>query len=99
MQLLANMSHLEAKQNNVEIEARSQDVKSKKPVSLNSILEDDNDEQQLTKFAGAVSEQIEARKILGKRIRRQIKIEEITALVPAPQKPPRFIGISDFSII
>jgi hypothetical protein len=62
-------------------------------------LEDDNDEQQLTKFSGAISEQVEARKILGKRIRRPVKIEEITALIPAPQKPPRFIGVSDFSIV
>ena len=27
------------------------------------------------------------------------KIEEITALNPAPQKPPRFIGVFDFSIV
>jgi len=37
------MSHLEAKQNNVDIEAKFTEIKTK-PVSLNSILEDDNDE-------------------------------------------------------
>jgi len=68
-------------------------------VSLNSILEDDNDEQQLTKFQGAISEQVEAKKILGKRIKRPVKIEEISNLFPAPLRPTRPSEASDFSIV
>jgi hypothetical protein len=66
------MSALERKSLDVEDE----EVHEVKLTSLNSILDDDNAIEQV-KFHGAISEQTELKKILGKRSRRQPKIETL----------------------
>lgn len=58
-----------------------------KLTSLNSILDDDNGVESV-KFHGAVSEQIELKKMLGKRSRRAQKVESIE--IPTRQIRPRY---------
>jgi hypothetical protein len=58
-----------------------------KLTSLNSILDDDNGVESV-KFHGAVSEQIELKKMLGKRSRRVQKVESIE--IPTRQIRPRY---------
>lgn len=65
------MSAIERKNNKVEDD---EVVEIKEPSSLNSILEDDN-AVETVKFYGAVSEQNELKKLLGKRSRRISKVE------------------------
>lgn len=67
------MSAIERKNNQVE----DDDVlEIKEPSSLNSILEDDN-AIETVKFSGAITEQNELKKLLGKRSRRIPKIETL----------------------
>lgn len=50
------MQHLETKQNEEPQVVQAPKQTTAAATSLSSILEDDNDEREVTKFAGAVSE-------------------------------------------
>lgn len=85
LQTLVNQSAIERKR--VEIDEEEVLPPEVKLTSLNSILDDDNGVESV-KFHGAISEQIELKKMLGKRSRRAPKLESIE--IPTRQIRPRY---------